>query len=151
MTERNLNLIYCPFSKSDEEIKPEDMSPKFQNLGKAVSLCICYSANIGGTGTLTGTGPNLIIGRVMTEWVLEIPNPPVTWIKQKLRCVLPRVTVFLLLFVSWKTENILESILYNQYTQICNTMQLQHKTCCLYRADLRNWLNAYLCYIYVIV
>ena len=34
---------------------------EYKNLGKAMSLCIAYSANIGGTASLTGTGPNLIM------------------------------------------------------------------------------------------
>ncbi|KAF6038112.1 Indy-2 [Bugula neritina] len=57
--------------EGEEELKPSEMSPKFQNLGKAVSLSICYAANIGGTGTLTGTGPNLLIGDTMSKYFPE--------------------------------------------------------------------------------
>jgi Na+/H+ antiporter NhaD/arsenite permease-like protein len=37
---------------------------------KSIYLGICYAANIGGTGTLTGTTPNLILNGMLTEYKL---------------------------------------------------------------------------------
>ena len=45
---------------NDVETDFSNLDPKSKNLVKAVCLCVCYSANCGGIGTLTGTGPNMI-------------------------------------------------------------------------------------------
>ena len=52
-----------------QEKREPDEGPDWFNLPKsssgtckAVLLGICMAANIGGTGTLTGTGPNLVLG-----------------------------------------------------------------------------------------
>ncbi|XP_076366067.1 Na(+)/citrate cotransporter-like isoform X2 [Tachypleus tridentatus] len=44
-----------------DPIEEDSRSKEEKNLRKALFMGICYSANIGGTGTLTGTTPNLIL------------------------------------------------------------------------------------------
>ena len=60
------------------EVKPKQSkkrSAKAENIGKAILLAIPYACSVGGTSTLTGTAPNLVLNEY---WAEQYPDSPIS-------------------------------------------------------------------------
>ena len=48
--------------------KPKETNDSEVKLRQMISLCLAYAANIGGTGSLIGTPPNLLLADALDEY-----------------------------------------------------------------------------------
>lgn len=75
-----------------EQMRPPDAAPSFPRFAVALLLGVAYAASIGGTGTLIGTPPNIVLAGVLTQIYPEAP--PIGFV-QWMFFGLPLVALFL--------------------------------------------------------
>ena len=61
--------------KSQNAVITAESDRKFMAFRKALKLSIPYSSSIGGTGTLIGTGPNIVFKGQLEAWVAWLASP----------------------------------------------------------------------------
>lgn len=82
-----------------DKLVPADKRKEYANhqqLCKAMLLCICYSANIGGTGTLTGTAPQLVLAGQVSD---VFPKAPAVSFIYWFVYAFPQMLIFLV--IAW--------------------------------------------------
>ncbi|KAK3592648.1 hypothetical protein CHS0354_034726 [Potamilus streckersoni] len=85
--------------EEDAAAKEMRQDPHYLRLCKALSLCIAYSANIGGIGSVTGSGANLVFkGQIDIEYQKHGLDSPITFTNWMAYCV---PTSLILLVILW--------------------------------------------------
>ncbi|ESN98503.1 hypothetical protein HELRODRAFT_84633, partial [Helobdella robusta] len=89
------------------ELDPKD-EKKLKNLSKMLCLAIAYSANIGGTATLTGSPTNLLVSEAAARSVFNMQSPLTysTWLFMgfpvSLLCIIALAFWLKLVFLGWR-------------------------------------------------
>ena len=59
---------------SERKRQYDNEDAEFKSFACALKLCVAYASNVGGTGTLIGCGPNIVL-KGMADSYVSLPLP----------------------------------------------------------------------------